>query len=146
MANVKNLVIDGNGCLITQPDRQWGNSGMGMLNFAQDIENLEIKNFRFDGKGRTMFYSMDPNFFDETKINKNSNHTIFYSSGQLYLNGMPDGENHYKYGKEYNVLEPNASFKPSYIKNLNIHHNSFNDPGAMYSKAGDSGGRFYINY
>ena len=144
MANVKNLVIDGNGCLITQPDRQWGNSGMGMLNFAQDIENLEIKNFRFDGKGRTMFYSMDPNFFDETKINKNSNHTIFYSSGQLYLNGMPDGENHYKYGKEYNVLEPNASFKPSYIKNLNIHHNSFNDPGAMYSKAGDSGGDFIL--
>ena len=144
MANVKNLVIDGNGCLVTQPDRQWGNSGMGMLNFAQDIENLEIKNFRFDGKGRTMFYSMDPNNFDETKINKNSNHTIFYSSGQLYLNGMPDGENHYKYGKEYNVLEPNASFKPSYIKNLNIHHNSFNDPGAMYSKAGDSGGDFIL--
>ena len=144
MANVKNLVIDGNGCLVTQPDRQWGNSGMGMLNFAQDIENLEIKNFRFDGKGRTMFYSMDPNNFDETKINKNSNHTIFYSSGQLYLNGMPDGENHYKYGKEYNVLEPNASFKPSYIKNLNIHHNSFNDAGAMYSKAGDSGGDFIL--
>lgn len=144
MANVKNLVIDGNGCLVTQPDRQWGNSGMGMLNFAQDIENLEIKNFRFDGKGKTMFYSMDPNNFDETKINKNSNHTIFYSPGQLYLNGMPDGENHYKYGKEYNVLEPNASFKPSYIKNLNIHHNSFNDAGAMYSKAGDSGGDFIL--
>lgn len=144
MANVKNLVIDGNGCLVTLPDRQWGNSGMGMLNFAQDIENLEIKNFRFDGKGRTMFYSMDPNNFDETKINKNSNHTIFYSPGQLYLNGMPDGENHYKYGKEYNVLEPNASFKPSYIKNLNIHHNSFNDAGAMYSKAGDWGGDFIL--
>lgn len=144
MANVKNLVIDGNGSLVTQPNRQWGNSGMGMLNFAQDIENLEIKNFRFDGKGRTMFYSMDPNNFDETKINKNSNHTIFYSPGQLYLNGMPDGENHYKYGKEYNVLEPNASFKPSYIKNLNIHHNSFNDAGAMYSKAGDWGGDFIL--
>ena len=144
MANVKNLVIDGNGCLVTQPDRQWGNSGMGMLNFAQDIENLEIKNFRFDGKGKTMYYNMVPNVFDETKINKNSNHTIFYSPGQLYLNGMPDGENHYKYGKEYNVLEPNASFKPSYIKNLNIHHNSFNDAGAMYSKSGDWGGDFIL--
>ena len=144
MANVKNLVIDGNGCLVTQPDRQWGNSGMGMLNFAQDIENLEIKNFRFDGKGRTMYYSMETSVFDETKINKNSNHTIFYSPGQLYLNGMPDGENHYKYGKEYNVLEPNASFKPSYIKNLNIHHNSFNDAGAMYSKSGDWGGDFIL--
>ena len=140
MANVKNLVIDGNGCLVTQPDRQWGNSGMGMLNFAQDIENLEIKNFRFDGKGRTMFYSM----VDETKINKNSNHTIFYSPGQLYLNGMPDGENHYKYGKEYNKLEPNASFKPCYVKNFNIHNNSFNDAGAMYSKGGDWGGDFIL--
>ena len=57
---------------------------------------------------------------------------------------MPDGENHYKYGKEYNVLEPNASFKPSYIKNLNIHHNSFNDAGAMYSKSGDWGGDFIL--
>lgn len=139
MANVKNLVIDGNGCLVTQPAGQWGNSGMGMLNFAQDIENLEIKNFRFDGKGRTMFYNID-----ETKAPKTSNHTIFYSPGQLYLNGMPDGENHYKYGKEYNKLEPNASFKPCYVKNFNIHHNSFNDAGAMYSKAGDWGGDFIL--
>ena len=139
MANVKNLVIDGNGCLITQPAGQWGNSGMGMLNFAQDIENLEIKNFRFDGKGRTMFYNID-----ETKAPKTSNHTIFYSPGQLYLNGMPDGENHYKYGKEYNKLEPNASFKPCYVKNFNIHHNSFNDAGTMWSKAGDWGGDFIL--
>ena len=139
MANVKNLVIDGNGCLVTQPAGQWGNSGMGMLNFAQDIENLEIKNFRFDGKGRTMFYNID-----ETKAPKTSNHTIFYSPGQLYLNGMPDGENHYKYGKEYNKLEPNASFKPCYVKNFNIHHNSFNDAGTMWSKAGDWGGDFIL--
>lgn len=139
MANVKNLVIDGNGCLVTQPNRQWGNSGMGMLNFAQDIENLEIKNFRFDGKGRTMFYNID-----ETKAPKTSNHTIFYSPGQLYLNGMPDGENHYKYGKEYNKLEPNASFKPCYVKNFNIHHNSFYDAGTMWSKAGDWGGDFIL--
>lgn len=139
MANVKNLVIDGNGCLVTQPDGQWGNSGMGMLNFAQDIENLEIKNFRFDGKGRSMFYNID-----ETKAPKTSNHTIFYSPGQLYLNGMPDGENHYKYGKEYNKLEPNASFKPCYVKNFNIHHNSFYDAGTMWSKAGDWGGDFIL--
>lgn len=139
MANVKNLVIDGNGCLVTQPNGQWGNSGMGMLNFAQDIENLEIKNFRFDGKGRTMFYNID-----ETKAPKTSNHTIFYSPGQLYLNGMPDGENHYKYGKEYNKLEPNASFKPCYVKNFNIHHNSFYDAGTMWSKAGDWGGDFIL--
>lgn len=139
MANVKNLVIDGNGCLVTQPNGQWGNSGMGMLNFAQDIENLEIKNFRFDGKGRTMFYNID-----ETKAPKTSNHTIFYSPGQLYLNGMPDGENHYKYGKEYNKLEPNASFKPCYVKNFNIHHNSFYDAGTMWAKAGDWGGDFIL--
>ena len=139
MANVKNLVIDGNGCLVTQPAGQWGNSGMGMLNFAQDIENLEIKNFRFDGKGRTMFYNID-----ETKAPKTSNHTIFYSPGQLYLNGMPDGENHYKYGKEYNKLEPNASFKPCYVKNFNIHHNSFYDAGTMWAKAGDWGGDFIL--
>lgn len=52
MANVNNLILDGNDCLITLPDNQFGDSGMGIFNFAQDIENLEIKNFNFDGKGK----------------------------------------------------------------------------------------------
>lgn len=146
MGNVKDLVLDGNGCLITLPSRQWGNSGMGILNFAQDIENLEIKNFRFDGKGKTMFYNMSQDFFDESQVNKTSNHTIFYATGQLYLNGLGEeiGKAHVKYGKEYNKLEPNASFKPSYVKNFKIHNNHFNDAGTMWSKAGDWGGDFIL--
>ena len=51
MGNVKELVLNGNGCLITLPDNEFGDSGMGIFNFTQDIENLEIKGFNFDGKG-----------------------------------------------------------------------------------------------
>ena len=134
MANVNNLILDGNDCLITLPDNQFGDSGMGIFNFAQDIENLEIKNFNFDGKGKTM-----------TSINKNSNHTLFYSPGQLYLNVLGEiGYKHYKYDVNYNTSEPNASFKPSVIKELNIHNNEFNDAGTMYKKAGDYGGDFIL--
>lgn len=129
MANIRNLVLDGNGCVVTLPDNKFGDSGMGVFNFAQDIENLEIKYFNFDGKGRTMDSS-----------NKNSNHTLFYSPGTLYLNVLGDiGYKHYKYDSKYNLIEPNASFKPAYIKNINIHHNNFNDAGTMYKKAGDYG-------
>ena len=134
MANIRNLVLDGNGCVVTLPDNKFGDSGMGVFNFAQDIENLEIKYFNFDGKGRTMDSS-----------NKNSNHTLFYSPGTLYLNVLGDiGYKHYKYDSKYNLIEPNASFKPAYIKNINIHHNNFNDAGTMYKKAGDYGGDFIL--
>ena len=134
MSNVKNLVLNGNGCLITLPDNEFGDSGMGIFNFSQDIENLEIKHFNFDGKGKTMGYE-----------NKNSNHTLFYSPGTLYLNVLGNiGYEHYKYSPKYNLTEPNVSFKPSHIKNINIHHNKFNDAGAIYSKAGDYGGDFIL--
>ena len=134
MGDVKDLVLNGNGCLITLPDNEFGDSGMGIFNFTQDIENLEIKGFNFDGKGRTMY-----------SPNKNSNHTLFYSPGQLYLNVLGTiGYQHYKYNSEYNKVEPNASFKPAYIKNINIHNNNFNDAGTMRRTGGDYGGDFIL--
>ena len=134
MGNITNLILDGNDCLITLPDNQFGDSGMGIFNFTQDIENLEIKNFNFNGKGKTM-----------TSINKNTNHTLFYAPGQLYLNVLGSiGYNHYKYDTKYNNIEPNASFKPSFIKNISIYDNIFNDSGTMYGKSGDYGGDFIL--
>lgn len=130
MGNVQDLILDGHNCTITIPDGQFGDSGMGILNFCQDIVNLEIKNFKFDGKGHTMFWE-----------NKNSNHSIFYATGALYLNTMGDiGKEHWRYDPTVNLEEPNASFTKTKIENWQIHDNTFDDAGAMYSKAGDFGG------
>ena len=65
MGNVQDLILDGHNCTITIPDGKFGDSGMGILNFARNIVNLEIKNFNFDGKGHTMFWE-----------NKNSNNAV----------------------------------------------------------------------
>lgn len=130
MGNVHDLVLDGHKCTITMPDNSFGDSGMGMLNFTQDIVNLEVKNFNFDGKGHTMYTN-----------NKNSNHLLFYAPGALYLNTMGDmGKEHWRYDPTVDLEEPNHSFTKAKVENWYIHDNTFNDAGAMYSKAGDFGG------
>ncbi len=113
-----NLKLNGNNCLITIPDNCFGNNGMGILNFSGHIKNVDLFNFRFDGKGRTL----DTN-------NKNSNHTIFYSScntpeDEITLSVHPVGQGE----------------KRSCIENFNIYNNHFFDAGAMYRQAGDWGG------
>ena len=113
-----NLKLNGNNCLITIPDNCFGGSGMGILNFSGHIENVDLFNFRFDGKGRTL----DSN-------NKNSNHTIFYSScnapeDEITLSIHPVGQGE----------------KRSCIENFNIYNNHFFDAGAMHRQAGDWGG------
>ena len=113
-----NLKLNGNNCLITIPDNCFGSSGMGILNFSGHIENVDLFNFRFDGKGRTIDFN-----------NKNTNHTIFYSScnvgeDEITLSVHPVGQGE----------------KRSCIENFNIYNNHFFDAGAMYRKAGDWGG------
>ena len=112
------MKLNGNNCLITIPDNCFGNSGMGILNFSGHIKNVDLFNFRFDGKGRTI----DNN-------NKNSNHTIFYSScnvgeDEVTLSIHPVGQGE----------------KRSCIENFNIYNNHFFDAGAMHRQAGDWGG------
>ena len=70
MGNVKDLIIEGNNATIKLLDNSWDDTGMGILNFTQDIENFTIQNLNFDGN----CYSMIDNV-------KTSNHTIFYSPG-----------------------------------------------------------------
>ena len=113
-----NLKLNGNNCLITIPDNCFGSSGMGILNFSGHIENVDLFNFRFDGKGRTI-----------GALNKNSNHTIFYSScnvreDEITLSIHPVGQGE----------------KRSCIENFNIYNNHFFDAGAMHRQAGDWGG------
>ena len=124
-ANIHDLKINGNNSLIKLADNRFGSNGMGVLNIAGDIDNVEIYNCRFDGRGCTM-----------TKSNKNSNHTIFYSKGYLASN---DG---------MKLLHPrlneDGTFKEPHIKNLHIHDCWFNDSGTIYKTAGDAGGDFIL--
>ena len=130
MGNVHDLILDGHNCTITMPDDSFGTEGMGMLNFTQDIVNMEIMNFNFNGNGHTMWTD-----------NKNSNHLLFYAPGALYLSTMGDvGKDHWRYDPTVDLKEPNHSFTKTRIENWKIHDNTFDDAGAMYAKAGDIGG------
>ena len=124
-ANIYDLKINGNNSLIKLADNRFGSNGMGVLNIAGDIDNVEIYNCRFDGRGCTM-----------TNSNKNSNHTIFYSKGYITS------------GDGMKLLHPrikeDGSFKEPHIKNFHIHNCWFNDNGAMYKSAGDAGGDFIL--
>ena len=124
-ANIHDLKINGNNSLIKLADNRFGSNGMGVLNIAGDIDNVEIYNCRFDGRGCTM-----------TNSNKNSNHTIFYSKGYITS------------GDGMKLLHPrikeDGSFKEPHIKNFHIHNCWFNDNGAMYKSAGDAGGDFIL--
>ena len=118
LTTAHDLKLNGNNCLITIPDNCFGNVGMGILNFSGHIKNVDLFNFRFDGKGRTL-----------GNKNKNSNHTIFYSScnvgeDEITLSLHPVGQGE----------------KRSCIENFNIYNNHFFDAGAMYRTAGDWGG------
>lgn len=125
MGNIKDVVMNGNNCLITIPDGIFGDSGMGILNFCGNIDGLEISGFRFDGKGRTIYSD-----------NKNSNHTIFYSPGGLNTVNKLMQEVH---GDFVDGKQVTGKFN-----NVNIHNNEFFDAGAMYKKAGDAGGDFIL--
>lgn len=124
-ANIHDLKINGNNSLIKLADNRFGSNGMGVLNIAGDIDNVEIYNCRFDGRGCTM-----------TNSNKNSNHTIFYSKGYITS------------GDGMKLLHPrikeDGSFKEPHIKNFHIHNCYFYDAGAIYKKSGDAGGDFIL--
>ena len=125
LANIHDLLIDGRNSLIKIADDRFGITGMGVLNLAGDIINVEIKNCRFDCRGCTM-----------TNKNKNSNHTLFYSQGWLNNN---DGSKFF-----HPRLNMDGNFKNPSIKNLNIHNCYFTDNGAMFKTAGDAGGDFIL--
>lgn len=125
MGNIKDVVMNGNNCLITIPDGIFGDSGMGILNFCGNVDGLEISGFRFDGKGRTIYGD-----------NKNSNHTIFYSPGGLNTVNKLMQEVH---GDFVDGKQVTGKFN-----NVNIHNNEFFDAGSMYKKAGDAGGDFIL--
>ena len=72
-----------------------------------------IKNFEFKN------FNLDGKGHTMFWENKNSNHLLFYAPGSSY---------------------GTTEYEPAKVENWNIHNNKFDNPGAMYSKAGDFGG------
>ena len=129
MANIKDVEFVGNNAKIELLNDQFGNGGMGLLNFAGRVDGLKIHDLRFDGKGRNLF---------SWTGNKNSNHTLFYAPATFTSNSTLLKENHPLYMKETNT------FSSGYFKNVEINNCYFYDAGAMYRRAGDWGGDFIL--
>lgn len=128
MANIKNVEFIGNNALITIPENVFGNSGMGILNFAGQIDGLRIHDLKFDGKGSSL-----------RSPNKNSNHTIFYApSTYASTSTLLKSLQHPLYDGKTD------SFSSGYFLNVEINNCKFFDAGAMHKTAGDYGGDFIL--
>ena len=127
MANIENIEIAGDNTTITIPNNTFGNSGMGILNFAGKVDGLKIHGINFDGNARTIMYP-----------NKNSNHTIFYAPATYTSNNVAIKDMHPLYDKL------SDSFKGGYINNFEVCDCNFFDSGARYRQAGDFGGDFIL--
>ena len=129
MANIKDIEFVGNNAKIELLNDQFGNSGMGLLNFAGRVDGLKIHDLRFDGKGRNLFNGTG---------NKNTNHTLFYAPSTFTSGSSVIKNVHPLY------LEKEDKFDSGYFKNVEINNCYFYDAGAMHKKAGDWGGDFIL--
>ena len=127
MANIREVEFIGDNTTITIPENVFGNNGMGILNFGGKIDGLKFKGINFDGKGRRCNYP-----------NKNSNHTIFYTPATISSSHPAIKDIHPLLCKD-SLESDKGSFK-----NFEIANCSFKDAGAMYKRAGDSGGDFVL--
>ena len=129
MANIKNVEFIGNNAKIELLNDQFGNNGMGLLNFAGRVDGLKIHDLRFDGKGRNLTYPTG---------NKNSNHTLFYAPSTFFSKSTVLKSIHPLY------MEKEDKFDSGYFKNVEINNCYFYDAGAMFKRSGDAGGDFIL--
>lgn len=129
MANIKNVEFVGNNAKIELLNDQFGNNGMGLLNFAGRIDGLKIHDLRFDGKGRNLTYPTG---------NKNSNHTLFYAPSTFFSKSTLLKSIHPLY------VEKEDKFDSGYFKNVEINNCYFYDAGAIFKRSGDAGGDFIL--
>ena len=136
MANVDGVVLDGNGCTIeiAKNDYCVGTNDFGIFEFGGFINNLEIKNFNFNGNGLTQLYYVNSN---NEKVNmRTTNHTIFYSPGNMNAVQLSNG------GGE---IKPEIPYKDKEIvfSNIKIHNNNFYNSGTCVNTS-DGGGDFIL--
>ena len=136
MANVDGVVLDGNGCTIeiAKNDYCVGTNDFGIFEFGGFINNLEIKNFNFNGNGLTQLYYVNSN---NEKVNmRTTNHTIFYSPGNMNAVQLSNG------GGE---IKPEIPYRDKEIvfSNIKIHNNNFYNSGTCVNTS-DGGGDFIL--
>ena len=114
MANINNVILDGNGCIITIPYNQFalGTNEFGIFEFSGDVNGLEIKGFEFRQNGLHQYQYIDED--GRTKNQPTRAHTLYFSD--------------------------NNTHKWNYV---NIHHNKFYENGTNINIS-DSGGDFIL--
>lgn len=134
MANIDGVVLDGNGCTIKIEDNSFyqGTSDFGTFEFAGSINNLEIKNFNFDGNGLNQV----------KEGTRTTNHTLVYLPGaSIEYNGDAgaDDKTLSSLGIDIDIFS-NRKNKFSYV---NIHNNKFENSGTAI-ETNDQGGDFIL--
>ena len=136
MANVDGVVLDGNGCTIEIAENDYcvGTNDFGIFEFGGFINNLEIKNFNFNGNGLTQLYYVNS---DNKKVNiRTTNHTIFYSPSNMNAVQLSNGRGE---------IKPEIPYKDKEIvfSNIKIHNNNFYNSGTCVNTS-DGGGDFIL--
>ena len=136
MANIDGVVLDGNGCTIEIAENDYcvGTNDFGIFEFGGFINNLEIKNFNFNGNGLTQLYYVNSN---NEKVNmRTTNHTIFYSPGNMNAVQLSNGRGE---------IKPEIPYKDKEIvfSNIKIHNNNFYNSGTCVNTS-DGGGDFIL--
>lgn len=141
MANIDGVTLDGNGCTIKIDDNDFckGTNDFGIFQFAKSINNLEIKNFKFDGNGLMQNSYM----FNEELVNmRNTNHTLVYLPGSYKESNGDLGAEECTLSslgidiKEFKSLENKFS-------NVKINNNYFKNSGTTLDIQ-DGGGDFIL--
>mgnify|MGYP004514242877 FL=1 len=136
MANVDGVVLDGNGCTIEIAENDYcvGTNDFGIFEFGGFINNLEIKNFNFNGNGLTQLYYVNS---DNKKVNiRTTNHTIFYNPSNMNAVQLSNGRGE---------IKPEIPYKDKEIvfSNIKIHNNNFYNSGTCVNTS-DGGGDFIL--
>lgn len=136
MANINNVILDGNGSTIEIAENDYckDTNDFGVFEFGGIINGLEIKNFKFNGNGLTQLNYTNSN--GELVNMRTTNHTIFYSIGNMNAVQLTNGSGE---------IKPDIPYKNEVqeISNVNIHYNNFTNSGTGVNLS-DGGGDFIL--
>lgn len=153
LANIQNVILDGNGCTITIPPNEFalGTCEFGIFDFSGDIDGLEIKGFEFRQNGLQQNYYLDDNGYRKDQPTRA--HTLFFGDNcsHKWNNVNIHHNKFYECGTNVNISDSGGDFilvvNPLESQNVFIEDNEFYDWGRwVYSvDLGGNGERFY-NY
>lgn len=132
MANIDGVILDGNNCTIKIADDDFaiGTNDFGVFEFGKSINNLEIKNFNFDGNGLSQ----------KEKSTRTTNHTLVYMPGG-YKDGIVGGEKVKLTDLGINLEEIKS--RKNKFSNVKIYNNNFKNNGTG-ADTSDGGGDFIL--